>query len=71
MELGEGAQLLLPPHIAEAVPGVSRGSSEPLPGSAPGPGGGACLWLTLLEGDETLETLSVVVEGSSEPSARL
>lgn len=42
MELGEGAQLLPPPHVAEAVPGVPRGSSEPLPGSAPGPAGGAC-----------------------------
>lgn len=30
MELGEGAQLLLPPHIAEVAPGVPRGSSEPL-----------------------------------------
>lgn len=29
------------------------------------------LWLTLLEGDETLETLSVAVAGSSEPSACL
>lgn len=42
MELGEGTQLsLLPPHIVEAVAAQPRGSSEPLPGSAPGPGDGS------------------------------
>lgn len=42
MELGEGAQLsLLPPHIVEAVPAQPGGSSEPLPGSAPGPRDGS------------------------------
>lgn len=69
MELGEGAQLLPPPHVAEAVPGVPRGSSEPL--QRPWSCRWSLLWLTLLEGDETLETLSVAVAGSSEPSACL
>lgn len=32
---------LLPPHAVEAVPAQPGGSSEPLPGSTPGPRGGS------------------------------
>lgn len=62
MGLGEGAELLLR-QCQEC-----QGSSEPA-WQCPWPGGGACREASLLEGDETAQSLSVAVEGSSEPSA--
>lgn len=73
MELGEGAQLFpSPTPHCWGSSSTAQGRLWAAAWQRPWPSRWKPrLWLTLLKGDETLPTLAVAVEGSSEPSACL